>query len=182
MSNDQATYEQGAQDSTSSQPASEARSEGSPTPSGEVGRDTAACRCGAGPHPDDPNRCSMGHMIQGNDAAVVAGERSAAFWREHETARRELREAILADAGHDPDDAPQALAAAADSLAMAQLVQQSAYLRMLEQGGPLSASGRARRCFDVWVKATDRVERYARLVGLERKARQAESLEEIMSR
>lgn len=179
MADDAGALRESAQDSISHPRDKGGLSAPSPSPSGEAGTDTAVCRCGAGAHPEDPDRCAMGHMIRGNTAAVVAGERSAQFWREHAAARRELREQILADAGHEPDDAPEALRLAADSLAQATLVQQSAYLRMIEEGGPLSSKGRARRCFDVWIRATDRVERYARLVGLKRRSRKLSTAEAL---
>ena len=150
-------------------------------PSGNDGQQAAVCRCGQSQHPEDPDRCCGGHLLPGNQAALVTGERSRAFWREHDEARRELREAIITDAGHDPDDAPpRALELAADSLAQAALVQGAAYHRMLEAGGPLTSAGRTRRAFAVWVRATDRLERHLRLLGLERAAKSTPSLAEYL--
>ena len=149
---------------------------GAAAPFGAVGSETAtACRCGAGPHPEIGGRCAAGHMDQGNGLALVVGQHSAAFWREHIVARRELREAVIADAGHTEADAPRALAIAAESIAQATLVRDSAYLRLAEAGGPLTSSGRVRRAFAVWCQAVDRLERHLRLVGLRRVPKPAPS-------
>ncbi len=140
----------------------------------------AACRCGAAPHPSDGNRCEKGHMIRDNQAALVVGHRSRRFWLQHAEAQREIRDAIITDAGHELDDAPRALTIAADGLAQAQLVRDSAYLRMVEAGGPLTSSGRTRRAFQVWTAALDRTEKHLRLVGLRREPRPAQTLAEVM--
>ena len=160
-----------------------AETEPPPSPSGDDGAEAADCRCGQSQHPEDPQRCRGGHLLPGNQAALVTGERSRAFWREHAKARRELREAIITDAGHDPEDSPpRALELAADSVAQAALVQGAAYQRMLEAGGPLTSAGRTRRAFAVWVQATDRLERHLRLVGLKSAPKPTPSLAEYLER
>jgi hypothetical protein len=133
------------------------------------------CRCGAGPHPVLQGRCSNGHVVLGNGLALVTGAHSAAFWAEHEALGRELRNAIIADAGHTEDDAPRALAIAAESIAQATLIRDSAYIRLAESGGPLAASGRVRRAFAVWSASVDRLERHLKLVGLRRMPKPAPS-------
>ena len=138
------------------------------------------CRCGAGPSTKHPDRCAAGHVLVGNDLALVVGHRSAAFWREHAVAQREIRDAIIADAGHEPGDAPRALELAADGAAQAALIRDSAFDRMVQQGGPLTVKGKTRHAFKVWCAALDRAERHLRLVGLQRQARPVESLAEVM--
>ena len=54
-------------------------------------------------------------------------------------------------------DAPEALRLAASSIAQAVIVQQSAFARLVESGGPLTSKGRSRRAFTVWLAATDRL-------------------------
>ena len=141
-------------------------------PFGAIGpvadRQASVCRCGAGPRPGDGERCTRGHLMPGNVAAVVVGERSAAFWAAHEAARRETRRAVIEDAGYHEHDAPEALQLAADGIGQARLLRDSAFLRVVESGGPMTAKGRARRAFTVWLAASDRLERYLRLVGLAR--------------
>jgi hypothetical protein len=155
-------------------------SDGVAGPFGAVGVPTAAsCRCGAAAHPELEGRCAAGHVTSGNGLAVVVGVNSGAFWQAHHQARQDLRSAILSDAGYTTDDAPRALAIAAESIAQATLIRDSAYLRLAEAGGPLAASGRVRRAFHAWVQASDRLERYLRLVGLDRKARPVDPMERV---
>jgi hypothetical protein len=52
---------------------------------------------------------------------------------------------------------------------------------MAEEGGPLSASGRARRCFTVWCAAIDRVERHLRLVGLRTAPKPTQTLHDYLA-
>jgi hypothetical protein len=116
-----------------------------------------------------------------NGLALNVGAESTAFWAEHALARREIASAVMRDAGHDEGDAPEALKLAADSIAMAALVQQSAFQRLVEARGPLSSAGRTRRAFVVWVQATDRLEKFVRLVGLRSVPKRVPSLAEVMS-
>lgn len=128
-----------------------------------------ACKCGADRHTKHADRCAGGHPLKGAAGpALVVGNRGAAFWRQHEEARQEIRKAIIADQGLSETDAPRALQLAAESIAQAVLVRDSAYTRLVEAGGPLSSSGRTRRCFTVWAMSVDRVERHLKLVGLKK--------------
>ena len=148
---------------------------------GDTAPVTASCKCGAGPHPELDDRCAAGHVLKGNGLAMVVSHRSAIFWCEHEQIRRELSEAVIRDSGHDPEDAPRALELAADGIAQAALVRDSAYQRMVEAGGPLTSAGRTRRAFNVWCAALDRTERHLRLLGLKREPKAVPSLEEVMA-
>jgi hypothetical protein len=130
--------------------------------------DDRQCRCGAEPRPDDQDRCMRGHMLPGNKGGLIVGHRSMAFWKAHEDVRREIRAAVVQDAGSTPEDAPVALQLAADGIAQAALVRDAAYLRLVEDGGPLTSAGRTRRAFEVWLRAMDRLERHLRMVGLRR--------------
>jgi hypothetical protein len=127
------------------------------------------------------DRDRSGRFARGNKAALVTGERSSQFWHAAEATRRETRDAVVADAGHTPEDAPRALVVVADGLAQAALLRDSAYLRVIESGGPLTSGGRTRRAFVVWTQAADRCERYARLVGVHRVPRPAPSIAEYLA-
>lgn len=116
-------------------------------------------------------RAERGRFGPGNTAALVAGEHSEAFWAAQDGARREIVDAVLQDAGHTSDDAPQALLLAAQGLAQSALLRDSAYRRLIEAGGPMTANGRTRRAFTVWLSALDRLEKHLRLVGLKRVTR-----------
>jgi hypothetical protein len=122
-----------------------------------------------------------GRFVPGNRSALITGARSRAFWEIHESTRREIVEAVISDAGHDLDDAPKALQIAAVGVAQAVLVRDSAFLRVVESGGPMTTSGRTRRSFNVWLAALDRLERHLRLVGLRREPkRRTNSLAELL--
>jgi hypothetical protein len=122
-----------------------------------------------------------GQFVTGNRAALVVGARSLGFWRAADDARREIREAILTDAGFTPSDAPRALLIAADGVAQAALLRDASFARVVESGGPLTTTGRTRRAFAVWQAAADRAERYMRLIGLKRQPKPAPSLAELLA-
>ena len=147
--------------------ASEPPTRGASAPCGPVGPDT--------------DRDRRGRFAPGNGAALVAGEHSAEFWRTHEAIRHNISREILADAGHVSGDAPRALVIAAESIAQALLIRDSAYARMADAGGPLTASGRVRRAVVVWSAAVDRLERHLRLVGLGRVPRPAPTLAQYLA-
>jgi hypothetical protein len=114
------------------------------------------------------DRDAGGRFRAGNRSAVVVGQHSRAFWNAHEAARRDIAADVVSDAGHSPADAPRALQLAADGIAQAALLRDSAFLRLVQSGGPMTSSGRTRRAFTVWQAASDRLERHLRLVGLRR--------------
>lgn len=127
------------------------------------------------------DRDQRGRFVHNNRAALVVGNRSAAFWRAADAAQHEIVSAIISDAGYSESDAPRALALAATSVAQSALIADSAFDRLVESGGALSSTGRARRSFLVWLSATDRKERNLRLVGLRRVPKAARSFAEFLS-
>jgi hypothetical protein len=154
--------------------APEARNRELPPEFAHIAADTRgdSAPCGTvGPASDRDAR--TGRFVTANRAALVAGQHSAAFWQVHIDARRAIVEGVLSDAGHTPDDAPRALQLAADGIAQAALMRDSAFSRVVQSGGPLTSAGRTRRAFGVWLVASDRLEKYLRLVGLRRVPRNA---------
>lgn len=123
-----------------------------------------------------------GRFARGNQANVLVGVHSAAFWAAAEGARRDIAIAVIQDAGFAADDAPKALQVAADGLAQATLIRDAAFLRVLENGGPLSNSDRARRSFTVWESACATTERHLRLVGLKRAAKPTDTIRDWAKR
>ncbi len=109
-----------------------------------------------------------GQFRPGNRAALMVGQHSTAFWAQQAEARREMAVAIITDAGYTAADVPRALQLAADGIAQASLLRDSAFLRVVESGGPLTSTGRTRRAFAVWMAAADRLEKNLGLVGLRR--------------
>jgi hypothetical protein len=111
----------------------------------------------------------------------VVGERSASFWRAQDSARRGIVEDVIADKGHTLDTVPRALRLAADGAAQAALLRDSAFLRVIEDGGPFTVGGRMRRAFGIWQIASDRLERYLRLIGLDRVPPPPQSIAELFA-
>jgi hypothetical protein len=146
-----------------------------PDPLSTVGIPVARCRCGAERSLDRPERCKNGHPWVGlAGPALVVGATSETFWREHEAERRGIAAAVIADAGFTPEDAPTALQLAARSIAQAAVLQESAFERLVAERGPFTSTGRTRRSFGIWLKASGRLERGLRLVGLQRVPRPVE--------
>ncbi len=141
----------------------------------QVGLSSAigSCKCGAAQNPDRPDRCLKGHTWKGYAGpAVVTASRSIVFWEQQAAYRQQVADDVIADAGIRPGDpVPRALALAADGIAQASIIRDSAFARMVEEAGPLTLHGRQRRAFLVWTAATDRVEKYLRLVGLSRRSK-----------
>jgi hypothetical protein len=137
-------------------------SAGAPEPFGHVGA--------------EPDRGPDGRFRPGNRAALVAGQHSAAFWRGVEAVRAEGRRALLAQRGHAEADAPLALVHAVDGAVQAVLLRDSAFLRIVESGGPTTLRGRRRVAFRIWTEASDRAERLLRLIGLDRVAKPIDPL------
>ncbi len=150
-------------------------------PIGEVGSLPAVCKCGVTERNAKGDRCANGHNLKGQAGpALVTGEHGVTFWSAQEAVIQEIIARIVADAGHTPEDAPTALTMAAEGVAQAITVRDSAFRRLVESGGPLTSSGRTRRAFSVWTAALDRAERHLRLVGLESKPKRVQTLSDIM--
>lgn len=143
---------------------------------------TPACKCGAPAHATRDGLCARGHALKGNTRALVVGDRSLQFWQAAEATRREIVEGALADAGASLEDATKALRICADGLAQATLVRDAAFARVMESGGPLSSDGRTGRCLVAWLQASDRVEKYLRLLGLRRVPKPTETLDDYLQR
>jgi len=134
--------------------------------------DLIACSCGREVEPQGSGRCpACGRWLPGNSAAVVVGERSRQFWKANEEERRQLEDRIIRDAGYTRDTAPVGLLLAARTAAQAASLQEAAYDRVNQSGGPLTSSDRPRRAYRVWCNSSDRLDRAQRLIeGMERPA------------
>jgi hypothetical protein len=121
-----------------------------------------------------------GRFVRGNRASLLVGDRSAQFWAAVDAARQAMAAGAITDAGFSLDDAPKTLEIAADSLAQARLIQLSAFERVKAEGGPLTTTNRTRRAYPVWLSATDRVERWVRVLGIKRTPKAAPSLQDYI--
>ena len=86
-------------------------------------------------------------------------------------------EGALRDRGEDRTSATVAVKGVAEGFAQAQLLRDLAFQRTIQLGGPLTDRGKARRAFQVWLLAMDRVERHAKLLGLDRKEKRIDPFE-----
>jgi hypothetical protein len=141
------------------------------------------CKCGEPQSPRDPSRCARGHVwIGATGPALTHGAHSRVVWQHEAEARRAIVAAILSDAGYtDADAAPRALVVECEGIAQAVLLRDSAYRRMVEAGGPLSANERRRHAYDIWLTSGDRVDRGVRVVGTRRVERTVSSLSALLA-
>jgi hypothetical protein len=79
------------------------------------------------------------------------------------------------------EDAPTALLEAADGAAQALLIRNSAFLRLVESGGPTTLHDRRRTALDVWERASDRALRHLQVIGFERAPRRVPTLAEALA-
>jgi len=133
-------------------------------PSTSNGPATAAnepvCSCGAGRNAKNPNHCAKGHLLPGNDAAAIIGDHGARFFRDNDTQLAKIVAELLSDVGYpDPATAPLTIRITAHALAQSHLVNNAAYRKMLECGGPLAESGKPRRAYSVWREGIDSLTR-----------------------
>jgi hypothetical protein len=102
------------------------------------------------------------------------------FWLSVQDELHAMVADVLRDHGHEHEaDAPAVLRGLAEAWAKAVVVERASFERTITEGGPLSHSGRARRCWSVWRDAADRVERLGRQLGTKRVARPVDPLEAI---
>jgi hypothetical protein len=118
-------------------------------------------------------RDRRGRFAAGNTAHVTTGARSAQYWAAVDGERTALRRQLLADRGFtDEAEAPAALRLMADGAAQAALIRDGSFARLVESGGPVTSTDRARRIFTVWLAATTRALRHLEAIGLERKPKE----------
>lgn len=126
-------------------------------------------RCKCGELVDlETRRCARGHVSRGNTAALVNGAKSLAYWQGVAEHRLALVGSFVSDAGYTTETAPAALLAVADGLAQALLIRDGAFARLVEEGGAITSTGKARRTLSVWSAAHSAAERHARTLGLTR--------------
>ena len=135
----------------------------------------------AGPVVDrDP---TTGRFTPGNRASIVSGRNSASFWRDVAAIQKQREAEVFSDLGFThPDDAepgqqknpaPHVMLTVVRGLIQSELIRDSAFLRVVESGGVLSATDERRRnAYRVWREAAEETLSHARQVGLERRTKQ----------
>lgn len=140
-------------------------------PAGKVAGELALI----GPHPKDANRNTRGRWTPDNAGHLETGVHSRRRSLLLSPIRLEMRAAILSDTGHTDNDVPRAFSIIVDQLIEARLIAQSYFEFLAASGGPITTKGRQRRCVEGWSRASDRVAKFASMVGLERRARRTQS-------
>jgi hypothetical protein len=139
------------------------------------------CKCGKGPHPTIVGKCAVGHKLKGFPGdRLIAGEKSVLFWKAVAEQQGAIVRQVLQDQGYTEEDAPEAVRQIAGTLAEAVLLKASAFQRIVELGGPMSASNHGRRAFDIWDTCSGKVLAAANKLGLQRVPRPAASLADVL--
>ena len=119
-------------------------------------------------------------FVAGTLAAGRTLERSAQFWSAVEPAKRELVECVQRDQALDAD-AAETLRGLVDAYAEVRLFRTTMFLRLVDQGGPITTKGKARALYRAYLDALDRETKLAQVLGLERRARKIPTLAEVMN-
>jgi hypothetical protein len=104
----------------------------------------------------------------GLGGAVKTLATSALLLQELLPVKQDLVQRVLADRG---DDCSEIVAGLAEAYAESRLLRSSMFVRLIEQGGPVTGKGKKRALFDAYLGALDRETRLAGQLGLERRAR-----------
>jgi uncharacterized protein (DUF2342 family) len=95
---------------------------------------------------------------------------------------RHERAAILAAKGFTEADVDPVHLRVIDGFIQAATMMDGYFAHLMATGGPVSAKGHSRRAFVGWSRAADRLQRFAKLLGLERRARQIETPTQWLTR
>jgi hypothetical protein len=113
-----------------------------------------------------------------NVAAGTTLERSAAFWSAVEPAKRELVERVRGDLAVDASTV-EMLLGLIDAYAEVRLFRTSMFLRLVDQGGPITTKGKARALYRAYLDALDRETKLAQVLGLERRSKPTNPIDAV---
>jgi hypothetical protein len=122
-----------------------------------------------------------GRFVPGTLAAGGTLERSEQFWAAVADAKQELLEQVRRDAGLN-GDAAETLRGLQEAYAEARLFRSAMFVRLVEQGGPITGKGRMRALYTAYLGALDREMKLAQALGLERKQKPVASLAEVLAK
>jgi hypothetical protein len=117
---------------------------------------------------------ASGRFVQGTLASGGTLERSEQFWSAVEPAKQELVSRVRTDLAVDASTV-EALRGLVDAYAEVRLFRTSMFLRLVDQGGPITTKGKARALYRAYLDALDRETKLAQVLGLERRSKQAAS-------
>jgi len=116
-------------------------------------------------------------------SSIAAGKtlrRSEQFWNAVEHLKRDLVERVRTDLAAD-DSTAETLLGLIDGYAEARLFRSSMFLRLVDQGGPITNKGKARALYRAYLDALDRETKLAQVLGLERKTKPVNPLDAVRS-
>jgi hypothetical protein len=119
-----------------------------------------------------------GRFVEGTPAAMKTGEGSGVFWCEVAEAKRELMASVLADLAVDANT-PATLVGVIEAYAEARLLRTAMFLRLGDQGGPVTTKGKTRALFKSYLAALDRETRLAQVLGLVRRQKHIDPLDAV---
>ena len=79
------------------------------------------------------------------------------------------------------EDAPQTLLGPQDAYCEAQLFRESTFVRLVDEGGPITTKGKARALYRSYLEALDREERLAKTLGLSKRARKVPTVVQLLA-
>lgn len=109
-------------------------------------------------------------FVVGSLSAGKTLKRSLQFWSAAEPAKRGLVERVRTDLAVDGSSV-ETLLGLIDAYAEARLFRTSMFLRLVDQGGPITTKGKARALYRAYLDALDRETKLAQVLGLERRAK-----------
>jgi hypothetical protein len=117
-----------------------------------------------------------GRFAAGNTAALVHGGRSRQASALQAPLREEIRRQVMQDLGDDEVALPTTLLRLVDRFAETSLLCDSYIQWLEEQGGPIGTRGRQRAAVGGYLAALDRQMKLAQMIGLERRAKDINTL------
>jgi hypothetical protein len=128
-----------------------------------------------------PERDPVTQRFVGPGPNVAAGKtlaRSTQYWNAVEPLKRELVERVRADLAVDSSSV-ETLLGLIDGYVEARLFRTSMFLRLVDQGGPITNKGKARALYSAYLNALDRETKLAQVLGLERKSKPVNPLDAV---
>lgn len=120
-------------------------------------------------------RDNKGRFTRDNAAHLITLENSGQLRAALEPLKLELVERVRMQLAADTDDAPETLLGVIQAYAEARLLRSSAFIRLSQLGGFMTAKGKARALLSTWGAAFDREMRAAERLGLVRRARRTQT-------
>lgn len=120
-------------------------------------------------------RDANGRFTSNNTGHLQTLEHSAQLRAALAPIKADLVQRTRVQLGADDDDAPETLLGVIDMYCEARLLRSSAFVRIGQLGGFMTAKGKARALLATWASAFDRELRAAERLGLTRRARRAQS-------